>query len=134
VPAVPVVTPMDGAGMTRIEARAAIAAATMLAASLLGSGTASAAADHHVRAGVAPAETWVRVPDVINMSKPDAVAELTLLGFRIQSTVEYSFADCSTPLPPPDVVEQAPPGGVLVIRGANISLSLVNYIRVSSEC
>ncbi|MEN3361694.1 MAG: hypothetical protein V7637_5676 [Mycobacteriales bacterium] len=120
--------------MTRTRARAAIAVATLLAATVLGSGTAGAAADNHIGAGAAPAETWVRVPNVINESKPDAVAELTLLGFRIQSTVEYNFAVCTNPVPPPDVAEQAPDGGSLVIRGANISLSLVSYIWVPSEC
>ena len=120
--------------MTRTRARAAIAAATILAATVLSSGTAGAAADNHVSAGAALAETWVTVPDVINESKPDAVAELTLLGFRIQTTVEYTLADCSNPLPPPDVVEQAPAAGSLVIRGANISLSLVSYQRIPSEC
>jgi len=120
--------------MTRTRARAAIAAATMLAATGLGSGAAGAAADNHVSAVVVPAENWVRVPNVIYQSKPDAVAELTLLGFHIDSTVEYTDVDCSNPLPPPYVVEQFPPGGDLVIRGANISLGLVSYMRVSSEC
>jgi len=120
--------------MTRTRARAAIAAATMLAATVLGIGTAGAAADNHVGAGAAPAETWVTVPDVINESEPDAVAELTLLGFHIRTTVEYTLVDCSNPLPPPDVAEQSPDGGNLVIRGANISLSLVSYQRVPSEC
>jgi hypothetical protein len=106
----------------------------MLAVTVLGGGTAGAAAGSHGGGGAAPAEAWITVPNVINKSRPDAVAQLTLLGFRIQSTVEYNFAVCSNPVPPPDVVEQAPPAGDLVIRGANISLSLVGYITVPSEC
>jgi hypothetical protein len=120
--------------MTRTRARAAIAAATMLAATVLGSGTAGAAADSHGGGGAAPFETWVTVPYVINESEPDAVAELTLLGFRIQTRVEYTLVICTNPVPPPDVVEQSPAGGSLVIRGANISLSLVNYKQVPNEC
>jgi beta-lactam-binding protein with PASTA domain len=122
---------MDGAGMTRTRTRAAIAAATFLAASAVGGGTASAAADSHARSAF---ETWVTVPDVVGESEPDAVGELTLLGFNIHTTVEYSLTTCDRPVPPPDVAEQAPEGGNLVIRGANISLSLVSYMFVSSEC
>jgi hypothetical protein len=122
--------------MTRTGVRAAVAVAAVLAGCVVGGGTAGAAADSHAGAGAgaASAETWVTVPDVINQSEPDAVAELTLLGFRIQTTVEYSLAVCTSPVPPPDVAEQSPPAGNLVIRGANISLSLVSYMWVSSEC
>ena len=121
--------------MTRTRARAAIALATVLAASVVaGGGTAGATTDTHGGAGAISAETWVTVPDVVNESQSDAVAELTLLGFRIQSTVEYTFAVCTRPVPPPDVAEQSPEPGSLVIRGANISLSLVSYMWVASEC
>lgn len=121
--------------MNRSGARAAIAVAAVLAGSVVGGGTAgAAAADGHGGGRAVSAETWITVPNVVNESEPDAVAELTLLGFHIHTTVEYTLTTCDSPVPPPDVAEQAPEGGNLVLRGANISLSLVSYMRVSSEC
>jgi hypothetical protein len=120
--------------MTSTRARAAIGATAMLAVTVLGGGTADAAGEAHVRAAVAPAVTWVTVPDVINESEADAVAELTLLGFNIRSSHEYTIIVCTQPVPPPTVVEQAPAGGSMVIRGANISLGVVDYRTLANEC
>lgn len=117
--------------MSRTRARAAIATATVLVVSALG-GTAGAATDSH--AGVAFAETWVTVPNVIGESQSDATGQLTLLGFHIHSTVEYTEAVCTSPVPPPEVAEQSPEAGSLVLRGANISLGITTYKWVSSEC
>jgi hypothetical protein len=68
--------------MTRTQTRAVIAAATMLAATTLGDGTAGATADSHAGVGAAPAETWARVPDVVNAS------------------VEYPLIVCNSPTSP----------------------------------
>jgi hypothetical protein len=120
--------------MTRTRTRAAIVAAALLAVTLLGGGAANAAGDAHVGAGAAPAVTCVTVPDVIYQSEADAVAELTLLGFRIQSEHEYTTIVCTQPVPPPTVIEQAPAGGSMVIRGANISLGVTDYKVLANEC
>ena len=111
--------------MTRTRARAAIGAAALLATAMLGGGTAGAAV---------PAVTWVTVPDVINQSEADAVGQLTLLGFQVHSTHEYTIIVCEQPIPPPTVVEQAPDAGTMVIRGANISLGVVDYRTLANEC
>jgi hypothetical protein len=74
-------------------------ATALLAVTLLGGGTAGAAGDAHVGADAAPAVTWVTVPDVINQSEANAVAQLTLLGFSIRSDHEYTTIVCTQPVP-----------------------------------
>ena len=85
--------------MTRTRVRAAIVATALLSVSLLGGGAAGAAVNAPVGAAPAPAFTWVVVPDVRWRSQADAVAELTLLGFRIRSDHEYTTVVCTLRYP-----------------------------------